>query len=345
MKVILFVVGLFIFTTSTSQNVGIGTTNPESLLQVEGDVFVNSSKGGFKLGYPGLNANFWKFVTIDGGSNLRFSSTKDNGEQRFPYWFGQSGKMGINLDTTANIYPQYALHVAAINKYAIYGVTKKFASDTVAGVYGFVESTSPIPFSAGVRGESNSSNTNGIGVLGIQKGSGWGVAGFARTGSTFGAGVYGAIGAPIAEGTGLAGYGVLGENFNIGGFAGAFKNRTVGGHALFTDGSITLKNIGEGAGKVLTSDATGNATWQAAPEFLVHKATAANSSGHVTKLNYAGQLQTDILMVTANYNPPGGPAAYNNHAIGVFWTGIEWTIFNQDFAVIEGTSYNVMVKR
>ncbi len=112
-----------------------------------------------------------------------------------------------------------------------------------------------------------------------------------------------------------------------------------------TQGSIQLTGIGEAAGKVLTSDASGNATWQPANLAFVHKATAANTSGHVTTLSYANPLQTDILMVTPNYNPVGGPLAYNNHPIGVYWNGNAWTIFNQDFAAIVNTSYNVMVIR
>lgn len=76
---------------------------------------------------------------------------------------------------------------------------------------------------------------------------------------------------------------------------------------------------------------------------FVHKATAANTDAHITTLSYADPSQTDIVMVTPNYNPPGGPLAYNNHPIGVYWNGSAWTIFNQDFANIVNTSYNVMV--
>ena len=346
MKQLLFIACLFIFTAAKSQNVGIGTTTPQHLLHVQGTLFVNSQMGSIKLGYPGASANFWEFVTINGGSNIRLRSTSSSGTERYPFWFGQSGMLGINLDTTANIEPQYALHVAARNKYAIYGVTKKFGIDTVAGVYGFANSTTPTPYSAGVRGESNSINENGIGVLGTQTGSGWGVAGFAKENSLndYAAGVFGAIGMSIT-GSGTGGYGILGHNYNTNGVAGAFKNYGTGGKALVTEGNISLKNLGEAAGKVLTSDAAGNATWQAQPLFFVHKAIAANTTGHITILNYPNQLQTDILLVTPNYNPPGGPNAYNNHAIGVFWNGTAWTIFNQDIGNIVNTSYNVMVKK
>jgi hypothetical protein len=346
MKAIFSTLLVLLTINTRSQNVGIGTTSPQHKLHVEGTVFVNSAVGSFKLGYPGLPANFWEFSTINGGADIRIKSNSVGGTVRYPYWFGQSGRLGINLDTLPNVEAQYALHVAARNKYAIYGTTKQFGTDTVAGVVGFANSPTPVPFSAGVRGESNSTNYNGIGVIGIQRGSGWGVAGFAKENSflDYGAGVFGAIGLNVT-GNGIGGYGVLGHNYNSEGYAGAFKNLAPSnGGALQTMGKVTLSGIGEGVNKVLTSDASGNATWQRLPAF-VHKATDANSTGHVTDLSYTNPLQTDIVMVTPNYNPSGGPSAYNNHPIGVFWNGNTWTIFNQDLAAISGTSYNVMVVR
>lgn len=329
------------------QNVGIGTPAPQEKLHVEGSIFINSSLGSLKLGYPGTPANYWRFSTVGGGADLRLQTTSDAAVTRYPYWFGQTGKFGINTDTTANIEPRYALDVAARNKYAIYGATKQFGSDTVAGVVGFANSPTPVPYSAGVRGESNSTNHNGIGVIGLQFGSGWGVAGFAKENSVFdyGAGVFGAIGMSVVGGPGsTGGYGVLGYNYNPGGYAGSFQNFAgVTGGALKTIGKITLTGIEEANGKVLTSDASGNATWKSLPLAFIHKANAGNTATHITVLSYPNALHTDILMVTPNFNPPGGPNAYNNHPIGVYWNGTNWTIYNQDIQPIVNTSYNVMV--
>jgi hypothetical protein len=46
------------------------------------------------------------------------------------------------------------------------------------------------------------------------------------------------------------------------GFAGAFSSVNANPKALNTLGGLKFEGIGEGSGKILTSDATGNATWQ-----------------------------------------------------------------------------------
>lgn len=258
----------------------------------------------------------------------------------------QANAQNVGIGTTI---PEYKLHVNATTKYAIYGFANQFGSDTVAGVVGFANSPTPVPFSAGVRGESNSTNQNGIGVLGIQRGSGWGVAGFAKElgASGYGAGVYGSIGRSISGGTGTSGFGVLAENYNISGIAGAFRNYGgTTGKALQTSGPVQLTGIGEGDDKVLTSDASGNATWQAKPIAFVHKATAANTSLHITTLSYPSPLQTDMIIVTHNYNPVGGPSNYFDHPVGVYWIGNAWTIYSDDHVTpIVNTTWNVMVIR
>lgn len=67
-------------------------------------------------------------------------------------------------------------------------------------------------------------------------------------------------------------YGLLGESGNsgiaVGGYSftsTAIRGKSNSGKALYTSGLVTMDGIGEGAGKVLTSDATGNATWQTLP--------------------------------------------------------------------------------
>ena len=346
-RIQLMIASFAMLTLSNAQNVGIGTTAPQDKLHVTGgNIFVNSAQGGFKLGYPGTGANFWEFVTIGGGADLLFKSTSELGPIEYPFYFGQKGYLGIN--THPGFAPRYSLDVVARNKYAIFGLTNQFGTDTVAGVVGYANSPTPVPFSAGVRGESNSTNQNGIGVLGMQRGSGWGVAGFAKElgASGYGAGVYGAIGRSLTGGTSTGGFGVLAENYNASGIAGSFRNYGgTTGKALQTSGGVQFTGIGEGADKVLTSDASGNATWQAAPLAFVHRATAANTSGHITTITYPSPLQTDIIIVTHNYNPVSGPVNYNNHAIGVYWVGNAWTIYNEDITAIVNNAFNVMVIR
>ncbi len=126
------------------------------------------------------------------------------------------------------------------NAVGLYGSTSSASAGTgptsgVTAVSGEVLPTSGGAYSAALRGINRSTTGLGIGTVGYQAGSGWGVYGEAPSG----VGVYG---------NSTAGYG------------GYF--RTASGKALFTSGSVQLTGIGEGAGKVLTSDANGIAIWQ-----------------------------------------------------------------------------------
>jgi uncharacterized protein YjdB len=79
---------------------------------------------------------------------------------------------------------------------------------------------------------------------------------------------------------------------------------------------------------------------------FVHTATANNISQNWTVLDNAllNNQPNAIVFVTANYTPPGGPSVYNNHAIGVWYTGTRWAVFNQDQAAMPvGASFNIMV--
>jgi hypothetical protein len=108
-----------------------------------------------------------------------------------------------------------------------------------------VSATAPGGFSSGVRGINNGTGGLGIGVWGSQNGSGWGVYGTAV------AGIGGNFNSP-------SGIGVNGSSTS--GTGGNFSSTS--GQALFTSGALRLTGIGETAGRVLTTDAAGNATWQ-----------------------------------------------------------------------------------
>ncbi len=83
-------------------NVGVGTTNPIADLHVEGDLFVNSSKGGIEYGYP--NADRFRFSTIGGGENLQLRSISDGGATKMVAYFQQNGAVGINTNNIPNAY-------------------------------------------------------------------------------------------------------------------------------------------------------------------------------------------------------------------------------------------------
>lgn len=80
---------------------------------------------------------------------------------------------------------------------------------------------------------------------------------------------------------------------------------------------------------------------------FVQTTTAANISGDLTFINSPalnGNPSANLL-VTQNWNPGGSGAAYNNHAVGVWydsWVG-EWTIYNDDGNTMSsGVSFNVV---
>jgi hypothetical protein len=106
------------------------------------------------------------------------------------------------------------------------------------GVYGQAQSN---PSSSGVLSTAVRGTIMGTGTLGIaisgRAAYGWGVSGDTDDGT----GVRG-----LASGTGTAGLFISSNT----------------GKALVTNGALKFSGINEGAGKVLTSDATGNATWQ-----------------------------------------------------------------------------------
>ncbi|MEP6809541.1 MAG: hypothetical protein ABI992_04805 [Chthoniobacterales bacterium] len=97
---------------------------------------------------------------------------------------------------------------------------------TAVGVRGVMLSTAPGTNSAGVRGISNSTTANGIGVWGSQSGSGYGVYG---TVATNGSGVFGSAA--------TTGRGVFGQTATG---VGVYGSATGGGFAGFFQGDVTI---------------------------------------------------------------------------------------------------------
>ncbi len=82
-------------TIKSDGDVGIGTTNPNHLLHVNGgDLFVQSSSGLIRFGYDG--ANEWQMATTGAGADLRWYTTPDGGTTITPrHYFSQNGNMGV----------------------------------------------------------------------------------------------------------------------------------------------------------------------------------------------------------------------------------------------------------
>jgi hypothetical protein len=80
----------------------------------------------------------------------------------------------------------------------------------------------------------------------------------------------------------------------------------------------------------------------------VHKATAGNSSFDYTVLDnpYTNGQPNEVLMVTSFWNSPQGSAGvWNNHNIGVWYNGSQWTIFNEDGSAIPvGASFSFVAQ-
>jgi len=82
-------------TIAADGKVGIGTTNPNTLLHLNGgDLFVQSSNGLIRFGYQG--ANEWQMATTGAGADLRWYTTTDGGATITPrHYFSQNGNVGI----------------------------------------------------------------------------------------------------------------------------------------------------------------------------------------------------------------------------------------------------------
>lgn len=82
-------------------------------------------------------------------------------------------------------------------------------------------------------------------------------------------------------------------------------------------------------------------------KIYVHTATAANTAGHITLIDHPelnGNPNAAIVYVN-NYNPNGGTVGvYNNNVSGLWYDGLQWAIYNEDFSpMIEGASFNIYI--
>lgn len=176
---------------------------------------------------------------------------------------------------------------------------------------GYFENTSLTNTAAAISGKNNSTGGSGIGVLGSANSNpdgifSAGVNGYVIGAGNGGAGVYGfALNAYGVYGSTDTGTSVRGSSYGTG-TAGSFESNNTG-TALFTYGPLKLYNIGEDNGKVLTSDALGNATWQDLITPNVHLSSLGGSSqsigSGINVINSWGGLEESG---GANYNPATG---------------------------------------
>lgn len=135
----------------------------------------------------------------------------------------------------------------------------------------------------------------------------------AIVGRTFGGnpnnvGVLGEVGLITAQGTGVRGRSyttnsIAVEGITVSGTGVKARATSTSGRALDVDGNVRITggNTNPGAGKILTSDASGNATWEA-PLKVAFKTVAASSMS-VPHSSWFTPSTNEVFDVSGNYNP------------------------------------------
>ncbi|MBS1903934.1 MAG: hypothetical protein JSS75_09535 [Bacteroidetes bacterium] len=258
--------------------------------------------GAFRIINPINTANALEVSTVGIGEAVRATASAN----------GVSAIHGISQDTAGM-------------STGVFGETQSKSNGTGAsagasGVVGLVSREGPGGYSAGVRGVNNGTGGLGIGVIGYQAGSGWGVYGETPKGY----GVYG-----IATDANAATVGVRGEVYSPNGIgvAARYSGSGLGVALQIGNGAIQLSGTNKAA--------------------FVHTATAANKlSANGTDVDNA-MCNGDpncFLFVTQKLNPSN--ITYNNSPIGVYYntTRSKWEIFNENnVAIPDNAQFNVLV--
>lgn len=134
------------------------------------------------------------------------------------------------------------------------------------------------------------------------------------------------------------------QNYNPGGVGGTYNDHVLGvAYSDYYSQWIVFHHDG-------TTPSLGAAfnIWVAPADAssFVHTATPATITNNHTVIDnpLTNGNPSAILRVTNNANPSGGPWVYNDHAVGVWYNGSKWAIFNQDLAVMpDHASFNVTV--
>jgi hypothetical protein len=254
--------------------VGMGTSMPAAGLEIAGETVSQLTlTNTLAFGLNKTSALFFRTGPIYSGAIKTIGTSGSSARMGFFTFAGNEstdpqermsitnvGNVGIGITN-----PELRLEVSGNGKFtAVNSNTAALSGTNTGASY----------LNIGVRGNSDALGVvgqaltdEGIGVLGYNLGGGGeptilpgaGVIGYSRTG-----------------------HGVFGRTTRSGGYAGvygsAYGNETVGGLftsgssdgftntlALRTMGAVRMTGIGEANGRVLTSDGSGNATWQALP--------------------------------------------------------------------------------
>jgi hypothetical protein len=274
MKKFAFISFLFCYGYSQAQNVGIGTLTPQEKLHV-----FNNGVATVLTETNSVNQYAAFDAKTTGGINDKLLLRK--------YMPGSSGSIaGVNLDNLSLVVSGAqagALMVGVITANPLYLTTSNTERlrITPTGHFLFNNATDDAYFSVNTAGNAAGANFYNLDVTGQR----YAVGGSINTTTTASAGVWGVtyMGggvSPVEAQT----YAVVGQSGDAGiSIAGysigstALRGKSVSGNALFTSGAVRLEGIGEANSRVLTSDASGNATWQSLPASASVWAVAGNN--------------------------------------------------------------------
>ena len=206
---------------------------------------------------------------------------------------------------------------------------------------------------------STDGNTYGIGVVGRNNTVGTATTSIGVYGEGEGQGSrIGVMGHGAATTSGVS-IGVKGTAQGDTGIGGEFKaaegvhieGSVIGVHSIAPTNEFIGSSTTESILKLQHSSSTGGTALeiqngyikvdQSAPvkTAYTHNTTAANTSSHITTLNYRNMQSTDILLVTHKYR-----GTYITSPIGVWWNGTAWTIFIENISAMPlNENFNVLI--
>ena len=320
-KILLLSSAISCYTILPAQNVGIGTNIPAtnlhvlstsaSIIRIESSAGINEAGVELKTNggvndvleirkWPNASAGNIAGIPLSGLSVIS-TGTASSGliiytKNAMPLYFATNNTERMRID------PSGAISIGNVGSFTqkvnINGATQN-------GLYVSSDNQPAAGIGNAVTGELtlNSAGGSGIGVFGRTKNAVASSAGIL-------AGNYGVVGTAIDQGYGIGAFATAGAG-------GIFSYVFAGaGKALKTYGDIQLQNIGEAAGKVLTSDASGNATWQLFS--TAHDHFGETWSGATTAVNQSGLTVVNNTIV----NRSSGIKGMQTASSGNFSSGV-----------------------
>ncbi len=206
------------------------------------------------FGY-GVVAQSFQSTALGRFNNYSGNSTTDYLNQ--PILVVGNGTSDINRRNALSILKDGRIMVASdsLTNYQFY-VKAKTVGNAV-----FAQSDAAQPYSVAIYATNGSAS--GHGILGVATGAGLGTV-VSPTYSLNAVSGYGYGSATAVAATSASGIGI--------------DAKSISGYAILSSGKIKFRNLGEGAGKILVSDAVGEATWQNPSTLTLDQSSATGIS-------------------------------------------------------------------